>query len=422
MKLLSKYNRVNVLATIVVLLLSAICYYFFIRAVLLNQLDKDLKVEESEIIDFISENDKLPEPTNLKDEQEEFVPADNKNVKRNFKSVDIYNVAHKENYSYRQLEFAVTAAGKNYTAEIRKSQEETEDLITLILEITLGMVLILLITLFIINRFLLSKLWKPFNTTLQQMKEFNLSGKEEVHLQQSSITEFTELNNAVTIMINRMSQDYDEVKTFTENASHEIQTPLAIIKSKLELLSQSENLKEEQMNTIQSISSAAERLSKLNQSLILLTKIDNRQFQESEKIDISFTINNQLNNYEELIATKLILLKKNIEKHVMLTMNEALAEVLISNLLTNAIKHNIEKGSIEITLTNKSLMISNTGTALVSEPMELFERFKKDKVTSESLGLGLSIVKKICEKYGYEIWYRYSQSVHTTTIDFNSKF
>ena len=280
------------------------------------------------------------------------------------------------------------------------------------------MVLILLVTLFLINRFFLNKLWKPFNTTLQQIKQFNLSGRNNINLEQSKITEFTELNHAVSIMTNRVSQDYDEIKNFTENASHEIQTPLAIIKSKLELLSQSENLKEEQMNTIQSVYEATNRLSKLNQSLILLTKIDNQQFRESEEVNISILINKHLSNYEELIAAKLITIKKNIEDNVKMNMNETLAEILIANLITNAIKHNIDKGIIEITLTNNRLCISNTGIPLECDPSELFERFKKDKVSSESLGLGLSIVKKICERYGYRINYNYSDLLHTTSINF----
>ena len=61
MKLLSRYNRVNVIATIIVLLISAVFYYFFIKAALVHQLDKNLKVEEKEITGYIRENNLLPE-------------------------------------------------------------------------------------------------------------------------------------------------------------------------------------------------------------------------------------------------------------------------------------------------------------------------------------------------------------------------
>jgi signal transduction histidine kinase len=418
MKLLSKYNSVNLVATIIVLLLSAVFYYFFIEAALIHQLDKSLVMEEKELTDYAKEYNQLPEPSNSKEEKELYTLTDEKVINRKFSTVDLFNHKHDENISYRQLEFPVNVAGKLYKVDVLKSQEETEDLVQLILQITLAIVLLLLISLFLINRFVLGKLWKPFNSTLQQIKQFNLSGKDEVHLEQTNINEFTELNNAVSLMTKRVSQDYDEIKNFTENASHEIQTPLAIIKSKLELLSQSENLNEEQMNSIQSISETTNRLSKLNQSLILLTKIDNKQFRETEEVDISELAMHHLNNYEELLHAKNITVTKNIEPHLKLVMNENLAEILIINLVTNAIKHNIDNGSIQIKITRNSFSVTNTGMELESEPSELFERFKKDKVNSDSLGLGLSIVKKICERYGYEITYHYSGLLHTTTINF----
>ena len=417
-KLLSKYNRVNIAATIVVLLISGVLYYFFIKTVLIHQLDKNLKVEENEITDYIHENNLLPEPSYSKDEQEFYIPATNEKIIRKFSSLEIYNKEHHENISYRQLEFPVTINGKIYKADVRKSQAETEDIIKLILKITLAIVLLLLVTLFIINRFVLNKLWNPFNSTLQQIKQFNISGDDNVHLEQTNITEFAELNDAVTTMTKKASRDYKEIKSFTENAYHEIQTPLAIIRSKLELLSQSESLKEEQMNAIQSISETTNRLSKLNQSLILLTKIDNRQFSETERINISVLIQQHLNNYEELFYAKEISITKNIEENVLMTMNETLAGILIVNLLTNSIKHNVEGGSVTIELTTNHLSVSNTGKELHKNPSIYFERFQKDSASNDSMGLGLSIVKKICETYGFNVTYSYENRQHIIDVNF----
>ena len=417
MRLLSKYNRANVAATVVVLLVSAVFYYFFIEAALVHQLDKNLIVEEKEITDYINENNQLPDPVVSKDEQELYIPTDDK-IMRKFSSVEVYNKEHDNDILYRQLEFPVTVAGKIYKVEVRKSKEETEDLVQLILKITFAMVILLLLILFLINRFVLNKLWKPFTSTLEQIKKFNLPGKDKVQLEQTEINEFAELNSVVHIMTQKATHDYEEIKSFTENASHEIQTPLAIIRSKIELLSQSESLKEEDMNTIQVISDTASRLSKLNQSLLLLTKIDNRQFKETEEVNISELIFYFLDNYEELLHTKQITVVKNIEAEVKLVMNETLAEILITNLLTNAIKHNIEKGTIEVILDKKHLSISNTGAGLSMEPSVFFERFKKESSSNDSLGLGLSIVKKICDSYGFAITYDYSNFLHKIDISF----
>ena len=420
MKLLSKYNQVNVIATIIVLLLSAVAYYFVIERALVHQLDKSLIVEEKEITDYVRENNLLPEPSDSKEEQELYTPANDEKVMRKFSTVELYNAHHHKDIYYRQLEFPVVVKGKVFKADVRKSQEETEDLVQLILKITLALVLLLLVTLFIINRFVLSKLWKPFNSTLQQIKQFNVTGKNEVHLDPTNINEFAELNSAVNIMTKKATQDYHEIKSFTENASHEIQTPLAIIRSKLELLSQSENLKEDQMNAIESISETTNRLSKLNQSLILLTKIDNRQFKETEDVNISLLLHRHLNNYEELFHAKEINITTNITEDVMVTMNETLAEILIVNLLINAIKHNIEKGTLTIELNKNYLSIANTGKILNTNPAIYFERFKKESASNDSMGLGLSIVKKICDTYDFEISYNNKDRMHMLLVNFKN--
>ena len=244
--------------------------------------------------------------------------------------------------------------------------------------------------------------------------------KMKCALEETNINEFAELNSAVDSMTKKASRDYNEIKSFTENASHEIQTPLAIILSKLELLSQSETLKEEQMNIIQTIAETTNRLSKLNQSLILLTKIDNRQFRETTPVDISALIIHHLNNYEELLHAKEIKLAKEIQPGVMVSMNETLAEILIINLLSNAIKHNVEKGIINIKLTSNVLSVSNTGNKPDTPPSVYFERFKKGSDSNESLGLGLSIVKKICEAYSFGVDYNYSEMLHKISINFSS--
>ena len=418
MKLVAKYNRVNILATILVLLVGGFCYYFILKFVLIHQLDKDIKIEQQEIRDYVKLNNALPNASNYKDQKIVFKETDAVIEKEKIESVDIYNDAEDEAVSSRQLNFSIPVSGTNYNVSITKSQQETEDMVQLIVSITLAIVVLLLLVLFIINRFVLNKLWHPFNNTLNELKQFNLSNKKTMQLGKSNINEFKELNNAVTTMSNRVVKDYEALKSFTENASHEIQTPLAVINSKLELLMQSENFSETQMQYVQTIHGEISRLSKLNQSLLLLTKIDNQQFTGTEEVNIAAIILKHLNNYEELIAAKLITLAKNINENTIVLMNDTMAEVLISNLITNAIKHNIEKGSIDIDLNKNTLTISNTGQPLKSNADELFERFKKDKTNSESLGLGLSIVKKIAEQYNFTVSYNYTNELHVIAIHF----
>ncbi|MBL0200275.1 MAG: HAMP domain-containing histidine kinase [Chitinophagaceae bacterium] len=418
MKLLAKYNRVNILATSIVFMIGGVCYYFILHLVLIKQLDKDLRVEEQEIIDYVMVHNSLPDSADYNDQQVAFEQVAEA-AKRKFGSFDILKKKDDEYITIRRLMFPVNISGVNYKVLVSKSQQETEDLIQLIVSITLAMVILLLLVLFIINRFVLNKLWLPFNNTLKQLRQFNLQSKKNLELNDSGINEFKELNKAVTVMSSQVLKDYESLKSFTENASHEIQTPLAVINSKLELLMQSENFTEQQMNGVETIYDEIRRLSRLNQSLLLLTKIDNHQFRETEEVDLARIIVKQLNNYEELIAAKQITLTQNISETPPVLMNETLAGVLITNLITNAIKHNIDHGSIEVVLKENRLSVSNSGSELSCRPEELFERFKKDTHQTESLGLGLSIVKKICEQYNFKVSYSFINGIHTLSILFS---
>ncbi|MBK8713019.1 MAG: HAMP domain-containing histidine kinase [Niastella sp.] len=417
MKLLAKYNRVNILATSIVFMIGGVCYYFILHLVLIKQLDKDLRVEEQEIIDYVMVHNSLPDSADYNDQQVAFEQVAEA-AKRKFGSFDILKKKDDEYITIRRLMFPVNISGVNYKVSVSKSQQETEDLIQLIVSITLAMVILLLMVLFIINRFVLNKLWLPFNNTLKQLRQFNLQSKKNLELNDSGINEFKELNKAVKVMSSQVLKDYESLKSFTENASHEIQTPLAVINSKLELLMQSENFTEQQMNGVETIYDEIRRLSRLNQSLLLLTKIDNHQFRETEEVDLARIIVKQLNNYEELIAAKQITLTQNISETPPVLMNETLAGVLITNLITNAIKHNIDHGSIEVVLKENRLSVSNSGSELSCRPEELFERFKKDTHQTESLGLGLSIVKKICEQYNFKVSYSFINGIHTLSILF----
>lgn len=418
MKLNSRYNRVNLMVTTLVLLLSAVFYYFFVEAVLVHQLDKSLRSEQKEIIDYVNANHTLPEPSDSREEKEYYHPATTKLARRRFHTVALYDSIRGEKVFYRQLAFDIKVGNQVFRVDVMKSQAETEDLVKLISLITLGMVIVLLVTLLLVNRLILNKLWRPFYSTLFQIGNFNLSARKKIELEDTPIDEFRELNGALQQMTLKAASDYDEIKNFTENASHEIQTPLAIMKSKLELLSQGDSITEDQMDIIQSVSSTINRLSKLNQSLILLTKLDNRQFSEKESIDLGGLLVRQLNNYEELLLAKKIRLTRQIKVPTQLTFNDALAEILISNLLTNAIKHNVPGGTIHVELDDHQMAISNTGKPLSSEPSLYFERFQKDSTTGDSLGLGLSIVKKICDNYNFSLSYHYSDGIHSLCVTF----
>lgn len=422
MKFIAKYNRVTIPIIVGILLISSIGYYFILHRILIYQLDKDLRVEQNEIFQHIKETGQLPETSDYKDQQISFQATSLDHFKTRYSTEDFYNKKEDEIESLRKIDFLLTQGGQHFIATVKKSQQETEDIISLILTITLSIILILLLILFISNRFLLRKLWSPFRNTLQQLNQFNFVSKNKITLQKTDIDEFRELNETVLFMTQKVTKDYENLKGFTENASHEIQTPLAIIKSKIELLSQFDNLQESQINVLQSLNEATARLSRLNQSLLLLVKIENLQFSDIERINFSYILNRYIDNFEELSLAKGLLISKDINDDVFLNMNESLAEILVSNIITNAIKHNYSNGEISIHLDRNSFRVSNTGAEFQGDTNELFVRFKKESLSPDSLGLGLSIVKSITEIYDFSVNYNYGSGRHIIEIIFHQNY
>ena len=239
-----------------------------------------------------------------------------------------------------------------------------------------------------------------------------------MQLQHTNTTEFAELNKTVLVMTDRAKQDYDSLKNFTDNASHEMQTPLAIINSKLDVLIQDETLNEFQMKQLQGVYDALDRLSNLNQSLLLLTKIENSRFNKKENIQLDELVNEKLYQFEELLQDKKLVITSNVNP-VSVSGNKQLLEILISNLLNNAFRYNIENGLVNIELTNNGLIVSNTSFLPALDKQYVFERFYRHADTKqEGNGLGLSIVKEICSVAGYNISYAYLNNRHTFSIAF----
>lgn len=261
-------------------------------------------------------------------------------------------------------------------------------------------------------------LLKPFNKTLYKIKTLNVRDPEPVHFEHTNTKEFQKLNDFLSEMTQKMKRDYRALKEFTENASHEMQTPIAVATGKLELLLSDEKLDNEQTALVNSAQDSIRRLSKLGNALSLLTKIDNREFENIEDVNLSSLLEQLIFDFKELIELKKLALKKSIVENVQVKMDATLAAIICTNLLQNAIRHNYFGGEIFVSLSDEKLIIQNTGNDMVIDPEQMFARFNKDQQNKESLGLGLAIVKKICEINNFTIEYALEDKKHTFTILF----
>lgn len=281
-------------------------------------------------------------------------------------------------------------------------------------------ILLLLLVLVIISGKLISKyILAPFKRTLRVIQFFDLKKKEPIRLPGTRTFEFRELNEFLKKMTDKALEDYQSLKEFTENASHELHTPTAIIRGKLELLMESD-IHDDQAILIAEMQNALEKLSRIHHSLTLLTKLENHEYEAKTPICFSSVTKEVLDSFGELIQMKSLDLQTNIEENVYLTLHVALADLLLTNLISNAIRHNIPHGMMRVNLSKAGLVISNTGQAPQVPAGELFERFKKGNPGSDSIGIGLAIVRQICDIMNFSIVYEFSSGRHVLAISFFS--
>ncbi|OCX53975.1 two-component sensor histidine kinase [Mucilaginibacter sp. PPCGB 2223] len=415
MKLLTKYNRVNLASAVAVLFVTGLIYYKAISYILNDQVDKDILIEEQETFTYVKQNNKLPKIEQYKDQHIFFVRV-NGPVERRFINTDYFNPKEHEAESGRGLITSVQVKGQTYQVTIIESKVETEDLIRIIFCITIGVILFLLLVLSIANRLILNRIWQPFYNILQQLRLFSLTDNKDIAISNSTIDEFNELNSAVTSMASRVKTDYKALKTFTENASHELLTPIAVINSKLDSLIQAGEFNAEQSSLLNDVYDAVARLTRLNQSLLLLAKIENHLVRDDQVVDMKQLVENKINQFKELFVNKELDLKCDLTAKE-IKASFFLMDVLLNNLIGNAIRHTPASGTVEIMLNMQKLSIKNTGTGAELPGDEIFKRFSKS-ANSEGSGLGLTISKQICESYKFELSYDYETPYHCFTVNF----
>lgn len=420
MKLLHYTVRQYILYSIVVLLISIPAFYWLMHTIVYRAVDTALLNQKKEILAH------LPQLHN----ETELIIWKKMNSEMEITSVTYHSKTSDSFYSspwakngspeeaYRHLEMPVNVAGKNYKLTLHSPLAGSNRLLFSIILIQSILLLLLLIGLVVINRLNTSRLWSPFYKTLQQLKGFDLNKEQPINLPEAGIEEFNELNKTVKDLTAQNLETYRSQKEFTENASHEMQTPLAVFKSKLELLMQTQPLTNEQAELISDLEDTSERLARLNNSLLLLTRIENNQYHAKQKLDFVKVSKAMVEQLKYLAEGKEITIKENYNHALFIETDNSLLEILLSNLITNAIRYSKQGGTISITNTANQYGISNTAINGPLESSLIFNRFHKAGNDSQSIGLGLAIVKKICQLQHYTIEYSFADGMHTFSITF----
>ncbi len=418
MKLIHKTTRYYLGYAFFIFGLGTILFYYVIKIILVDGIDEAIHQEKLQLM------------ANLNYEKliDKLEPSENIEIKHSDKTVVlpdqystilVYDTLRNEFIDYRQLTAIYEFNGKFYEIRIRQSMEEAETLLNGILPAEIGLFILFMLGVVLMNNYVNKNVWEPFYDLLDKIKAYDFEKTKVISYVASDITEFQELSKSIEKMTNKTYRDFLNQKEFNENSSHELQTPLAIIRNKLELLIQSKNLQEEEMEIIESVFDAVKRLSLLNKALILIAQIDNRQYSEMDQVRLDRVVNKAIKNFLYQIDEKSLQLTTRIEEGCKVKTNPILAEILVNNLLSNAIKHNLPGGILHIELDQHRFLVKNTGKPLSQEAEKMFERFKKDSDSEHSVGLGLSIVKKICTLLGHRIVYKNNQDLHFMEVFFS---
>jgi len=318
---------------------------------------------------------------------------------------------------YRKLKFSYLQDEQYYQVSILKNQSQSDSLIKKIVIMNVGFAMFFFLIMFFVNRHSIKSALSVFYSTIRKLEDFELSKLQTLTLETAEVQEIKKLNEVFEKMATQIYNDFEAQKEYTENVSHELQTPLAIISSKADELMQADNLSKEQMEQLALLLETTNRLSKINQALIFLTKIDNRFYTQGSTFSLNDLIKEKLQIFDSAIQEKKLKLELDLLDITHINMNPYLAETLIINLIKNAIIHNTSGGVLRIQLSNNALSISNSGSPLSFPEKDIFKRFTRSENSKKNLGIGLSIVQRICELYTFKIAYTFG-SEHQFKIIF----
>jgi signal transduction histidine kinase len=415
MKLLQKTNRAYFLISGTAFAVAGAIIYYVLSIILADQLNEKLRLDIENVKLSIEKENTLPNYF-------PFIEA--KEVKgmpeRLTETIDtlIFDTTENEEIPFRQISLICSINDKKYYVAARDTLVEKSDLLATIAIVTGLVFIVLLVSLYFINRKLYINIWQPFYKTLDELKRFS---HDKPGFKLTTVTqpdEFKELNETLEKLTQKVISDYQSLKRFTEDASHEIQNPLAVIQLNLEALMQDPDLREDQSEVIKSAYSNTQRISKLTHTLLLLTKIANDQFPEKSYVNLSELVEEKIKLFEDHINAKSMTLICAIDPDCNLDTNYFLAESLINNLIGNAVKHTYTEGILNILLNRNQLEISNTAKPLEELSSKIFDRFYKINKSSDSYGLGLALVKEICTLNRWAVSYEYVNCMHKFTVKF----
>jgi len=409
------------IAFLIIITIWAALFYAFILEEVYDNVDDGLKNQKILILREVYAHPKLLETNEYGINQFRITPVEDENDFSEENRLDnefFYMPYDDEMEPYRVLRTGFYAPDqKPYHLEIRTSTVEEDDLILNLTTALIVLYLVLVLGVYLINELVLRRAWRPFNIILENLNLYRFGKKDDLTVLSTNILEFNQLDEEIHRMWRRNEEVFDDQKRFIENAAHELQTPLAITINKLEMLMEDESLSENQLTQLADSKSSMKRLVNLNKALLMLSRIENKQYKDINQISLNQLVEEISKDFYDFLLFQDITL--HVEEHTAFetSMNKDLALVMLSNLFRNAIRYNVKGGRISINIDQNQLSVANSGSPISLDQEKIFNRFHKGTQDSQSNGLGLAIVKSIVDSYSQlSIHYRFEDNMHIFSI------
>lgn len=421
MKLLNHTSKYLAILLVPLITIWAFIFYYAMLDEIYDSLDDGLENQKVLLLQRLPTNPEILSHNDLDLWNHDITPISKNNYERfedRYSDTLMYMLNEKDFEPVRVYETRLAYNDQYYKVKFITSMVEEDDLIQDLVLYLIVLYVSLMITIVVLNNWMLKKIWKPFHSLMGQLRDFRIEKNHQIKTMDTTIEEFKLLNSSVTTLIDQSRARYLEQQHFIENASHELQTPLAISINKLELFLENTNLPEDDVKTMVSILDNLGRLTRLNKSLLLLSKIENRQFVDEEVIDFNRLTAEIIRDFEDLAAHKNIDLHLESVENLNFQMNQDLAIILLTNLIKNAIVHGQKNTTVTLQIHQKTISIRNFGVLEALDSSFIFSRFKKLSNDNKSTGLGLAIAKAISEKYGIQLDYSFTEQ-HVFSLHFH---
>ena len=421
MKVLNYTTSYFAVILLVLISIWAGIFYYAMLDEIYDSIDDGLDNQKGLIIQKVATDSTILQKINF-DEGDYAIKETNSQLAKNVRDVYVDTMMYMQNEKdfepVRLLRTMFHHNGKYYQMEVITSMVEEDDLTAELFYGLLWLYLGLVASILILNNFLLKRIWRSFYHLLKQLKKFRLENPSDFKVKDTKIDEFQLLNETVQRLLQTNIDSYNSQKHLIENAAHELQTPLAISINKLEALAETARLSDKELKLLASALDNLERLTRLNKSSLLLSRIENKQFLVEEEININNLVKKIADDFSDQLSYSELAIHINEQGSLNIKMNQDLATILFTNLIKNAIVHNHPEGLVRVTIKKTFIRIENTGREGALVEQKLFSRFSKQQQSENSTGLGLAIVKAIADLYSLKVSYLYT-TVHTFTVYLN---